>query len=150
MINYIKGDATQPEGSGKKIIVHICNNINAWGAGFVLAISRRWDAPQQAFHARKGQLRLGDVQFVPVENDIVVANMIAQEGIRYDYVAHRPPIRYGAVRVCLSKVQDFANACGATVHMPRIGAGLAGGDWNEIEKIIEETLFVDVYVYELK
>lgn len=38
----------------------------------------------------------------------------------------------------------------ASVHMPRIGCGLAGGKWNEIEKIIEKTLIknkIKVYDY---
>ena len=37
--------------------------------------------------------------------------------------------------------------------MPRIGCGLAGGDWNKVEKIINETLIdkgIEVYVYDLK
>jgi hypothetical protein len=38
------------------------------------------------------------------------------------------------------------------VHMPRIGCGLAGGQWEEIEPIIETTLGakgVAVTVYDL-
>ena len=38
--------------------------------------------------------------------------------------------------------------------MPRIGCGLAGGDWKTIEEIIYRTFIdiadVDVYVYDLK
>ncbi len=37
--------------------------------------------------------------------------------------------------------------------MPRIGCGLAGGKWEEIEKIIIRTLIhrqVDVYVYDFE
>jgi hypothetical protein len=38
----------------------------------------------------------------------------------------------------------------ATVHMPRIGSGLAGGDWNRIESIVNETLgFIEITVYDL-
>jgi hypothetical protein len=40
-IQYIAGDATAPIGDGNKIIAHVCNDIGAWGAGFVLAISKR-------------------------------------------------------------------------------------------------------------
>ena len=29
MINYLKGDATNPEISGNKIIAHICNDVEA-------------------------------------------------------------------------------------------------------------------------
>ena len=41
-IRYVTGDATRPEGEGPKIIVHICNDIGAWGRGFVLALSKRF------------------------------------------------------------------------------------------------------------
>lgn len=41
-IQYLKGDATNPQVEGNKIITHICNDIGGWGKGFVLAISKRW------------------------------------------------------------------------------------------------------------
>ena len=37
-----------------------------------------------------------------------------------------------------------------TVHMPKIGCGLAGGDWNRVENIIKNTFInsnIEVYVY---
>lgn len=40
MINYLKGDATNPEISGNKIIAHICNDVGGWGKGFVVAVSK--------------------------------------------------------------------------------------------------------------
>ena len=40
-IQFITGDATAPIGKGNRIIAHVCNDIGAWGAGFVLAISKR-------------------------------------------------------------------------------------------------------------
>ncbi|RKW18275.1 MAG: Appr-1-p processing protein, partial [Capnocytophaga sp.] len=44
-IKYIKADATFPQSEGNIIIPHICNDIGAWGKGFVLALSKRWKAP---------------------------------------------------------------------------------------------------------
>lgn len=35
VINYIRGDATQPAGDGNRIIVHVCNDIGAWGKGLL-------------------------------------------------------------------------------------------------------------------
>ena len=63
-----------------------------------------------------------------------------------------PPIRYDALRKCLELVGYVAEAEGATVHMPRIGAGLAGGDWKTIEQIVIDEICgrgVDVTVYDL-
>ena len=51
-----------------------------------------------------------------------------------------PPIRYEAVEKCLEKVSQKALEIEATVHMPRIGCGLAGGKWEHIEPIIFRTL----------
>ena len=149
-INYIKGDATRPVEDGNKIICHVCNDIGAWGAGFVLALSARWKEPEEAYREMSPEERmLGTVMLVPVEDDISVANMIAQRGIGFD-ANGLAPIRYGAVRACLAAVNDIAFRTGATLHMPRIGCGLAGGRWEDILKILEEVASVDVYVYDLK
>jgi hypothetical protein len=39
---------------------------------------------------------------------------------------------------------------GATLHGPRFGSGLSGGNWNTIEQIIKDTITVDITIYELK
>lgn len=147
-ITYVKGDATKPIGDGQKFIIHVCNDIGGWGAGFVLALSRRWSAPEERYRSMsENDMKLGNVQFVYVEEDIQVVNMIGQHltwtenGI--------PPIRYEAIRKCLKKVNKAAEIAHATVHCPRFGAGLSGGDWDKIEQIIKETITVDVTVYDL-
>ena len=92
---------------------------------------------------------LGRVQFVQVEPDLCIANIIGQEGLKAkDDV---PPVRYDAIRQGLARVADFANKHGASVHMPRIGCGLGGGRWAEVEKRITPTLTareIDTFVYD--
>lgn len=44
------------------------------------------------------------------------------------------------LRLCLRKVARFALKNRLSIQMPKIGSGLAGGDWREIEKIINEEL----------
>lgn len=147
------GDATAPIGVGSKIIVHCCNDIGAWGAGFVLAISRRWKEPEQQFRTLINP-QLGDVEFVAVKSHdaapLWVANLIGQHGVRN--TINGPPIRYDAIKAGLQKVCEFAKVQNASVHMPRMGAGLAGGDWEIIQKITEEELInkgISVTVYDL-
>lgn len=41
-LEYVTGDATHPHGEGRKMTIHVCNNVRAWGSGFVVAISKRW------------------------------------------------------------------------------------------------------------
>lgn len=155
-IHYIKGDATCPQGKGAKIIAHICNDRGGWGKGFVVAISKRWPEPEEAYrkwHQEQSQndFALGSVQFVQIDKYIWVANMVGQHGM----TAQRgtPPIRYEAVDECLEKVSEKAKELRASVHMPRIGCGLAGGKWEEIEPIIKRRLSemgVPVTVYDLQ
>lgn len=147
-IHYVVGDATNPQTEGDKIICHICNDIGAWGSGFALAISKRWKQPEIAYRNMKKR-PLGHVDFIRVTPDIIVANMVGQHDVKPDEKGN-PPIRYGAVRTALNTVNDMAYRTGSTIHMPRIGCGLAGGQWGEIEKILKEVMTVDVYVYDLK
>jgi len=156
MITYLQGDATQPIDSGDaiRVIAHICNDVGAWGSGFVLALSRRWDAPERAyrrwFKEQQG-FELGAIQFRHVESELSVCNMIAQHGCgATDGV---PPIRYEALALCLEHLGDLLCDIKASVHMPRIGCGLAGGTWGQVEPLIQEHLCskgVNVYVYDLE
>lgn len=173
MITYLKGDATYPElvtPEKNNLIVHIVNDIGGWGAGFVLALSKRWTTPEYHYRANWKMRNLGDIDIIQVQKNIAVVNLFGQHGIR----PSRPktagptifsldttnvkqssqvvqPVRYDAIRIGLRRLshrlrlrQDVA------VHMPKIGCGLAGGDWTIVSQIIEEELAgVKVYVYEL-
>lgn len=145
MITNIKGDVTYPVGDGIKIIAHVCNNKRAWGAGVVLSISDRWPQPEASYRSLLEYV-LGKVYLVKVEYDIYVANMIAQNGF---YKSGYIPLQYDALETCLKKLNAYASKVDAKIHMPKIGSGLGGGDWNRILKIIEDTALVDVTIYEL-
>ena len=77
-------------------------------------------------------------QFVQVAPDLWVANLVAQHGLKSG--REGPPIRYEAVAQCLQQVAERARELGASAHMPRIGCGLAGGEWSRIEPLLEEHL----------
>jgi len=141
-IIYLKGDATNPKAEGNKIIVHICNDIGGWGKGFVMAVSKRWKLPEQSYrnwYRSKENFSLGAVQFVQVETDIWVANLIGQHKVNKDERGNAP-IRYEAVLAGLDKIGVFAAENNATVHMPRIGCGLAGGTWDQIEPLLNSAI----------
>jgi O-acetyl-ADP-ribose deacetylase (regulator of RNase III) len=155
-ITYLKGDATSPQAKGNKIICHVCNDLGRWGKGFVMAISKRWTEPEEAYrkwHRERANndFELGTVQFVQVESYIWIANIVGQHGIKTG--SKGPPIRYESVEKSLSEVSQKATELDASVHMPRIGCGLAGGKWSEIESIIQQTLCenkVSVFVYDFE
>jgi O-acetyl-ADP-ribose deacetylase (regulator of RNase III) len=154
MIEYLYGDATKPErivpdSNNHKYIAHGCNNIQKWGKGFVLAISKRWKEPKREYLRWGGQL--GEIQIVNVEEDISVVNMITQHHIYSQNGV--PPIRYEAVDDCFATLtselkQKHPDGC-FSIHMPRIGCGLAKGTWRKIGPIVEKNLDgLEVYVYD--
>lgn len=153
-IKYTKGDATVPQAKGIKIIAHICNNLGGWGKGFVLAISKKWETPEIAYrkwHREQAtnDFELGNIQTVETEQFIYVCNMIAQQGMKIG--SNGVPIRYEALEKCLEKLAIEAKELNASIHMPRIGCGLAGGKWEIVEPIILETLSkkdIEVTVYD--
>ena len=144
-LTYVDGDATDPQGNGPKIIIHCCNDIGAWGAGFVLALSKKWDAPEKHYRTFSSY-KLGEVNFINVEEDLLVCNMIGQHGVGPDEDGD-PPIRYKAIMLALQQVNGMAKAIKATVHCPKFGSDLAGGDWNLIEALLKEIMEVPVTVY---
>ena len=55
------------------------------------------------------------------------------------------------MKTCLQKVKARAIQLNASVHMPRIGCGLAGGKWEQIEIIIKEVFEdtdIEIFVYD--
>lgn len=157
-ISYVLGDATRPPvGEARRIIAHVVNDRGGWGKGFVTALSERYPGPERWYRAwskgkdpESGSFTLGAVQLVPVLPDLAVANLLAQRG--YRSAANPVPLDYRALRTCLTKLARLAAADRATVHMPRIGCGLAGGDWTRVAGLIEDLLLsqdVSVTVYDL-
>lgn len=118
------------------------------------AVSKRWPEPEAAYRAwhrgRSGNdFGLGAVQVVRVKPDVWVADMVGQRGMRTG--SSGPPIRYEAVQRCLDALAGRALELGASVHMPRMGCGLAGGSWSRIEPLISDTPCardVEVCVYD--
>lgn len=151
MIEEIKGDASRPVSkSGNPIIIaHIVNNIGAWGRGFTASLSKRFIEIEGIF--RRKILRLGDVQYIRISENLTVANLCAQNKVRS---RDNPiPLVYSALDTCLSELHSYCLKLDKIpeIHMPRIGAGLAGGDWNIIRTMIEDhlnNLQVVIYNYD--
>jgi O-acetyl-ADP-ribose deacetylase (regulator of RNase III) len=165
LLKFITGDVTIPRGGGHRMVIHICNDIGGFGAGVALAIARRWPKVQEQYRLwhrngihERATFKLGEIQIVNLQTDLAVVNMIAQEDIvakKNDQGEWIPPIRYDAVDACLKKVAKAAAESKSTIAMPRIGCGLAGGSWDQIEPLIIENLInknlnVTVYDFEEK
>jgi hypothetical protein len=166
MIEYIEGDlfADVPRQDDDCVIIaHCCNNIGAWGAGFVVPLGKKYPTAKSSY-LELSQRILGQTQFIETFNSVFVANMIGQEGIGPKIDENNklvPPIRYEAIRSCMEQVAAFAKELKlrqmsflpnpkVRIVCPLFGAGLAGGDWNIIEKMIisiwdSEGINVNIY-----
>jgi len=159
-IIYVVGDATLPI-KLPAFIPHIVNDVGLWGNGFVVALSKRFGrgphTPEDMYRTwhkstmfYKSPFELGEIQSV-VLDEIIIVNMIAQHGIR-----GTKPLDLKALDICLEKLYIATGYCSDkmsknfTVHMPRIGCGLAGGVWEEIEPIILKYINTDTYVYDFE
>ena len=150
VLRYLKGDAATPL-EQNTLIIHIVNLQGVWGKGFVLSLSKNHPDLKKEYlkwSDDKDTFKPGEVQFIQIDEqaNIFVANMLAQEGIKRNSCDKNTYVNYKSLRTCLTKVARFALVNRLSIQMPKIGAGLAGGDWEKIENIINEEL---VY-YKLK
>ncbi|AYY72320.1 Appr-1-p processing protein [Listeria monocytogenes] len=124
---------------GKQYKIFVIKNLN-------------WEEPEKAYrkwYKDKNDFKLGEVQLIPVTDYISICNMIGQKGTKT--ASKGAPIRYEAVESCLEKLSEIAKEQQASIHMPRIGCGLAGGKWEIIEPIIRKTLIandIEVCIYD--
>ncbi len=154
-LDVLYGSALEPRGDGNKIVVHLVNDKtpNWGGGGFASAVRRHWPQVQEDFRDwaehQRSNLKLGSVRLCRVDDQLMVASVVAQHGYG---PSDKPRIRYTALRDGLRSVGKAAAVRGASIHMPRIGTGQAGGSWNIISDIIQETLVdegLGVAVYDL-
>lgn len=152
-IHYVNGDALKPRGSGPHIIAHVVNDKSlTWGGGFAKKAAIKLPEAQVDFRRwghKPGNQRLGMVHLFGTTEHLQIASMVAQQGFgRSD----TPRIRYPALQQCLGVVCAAAQAARASVHMPRIGCGQAGGKWEVVGELVERELVskgVSVTVYDL-
>jgi Zn-dependent peptidase ImmA (M78 family) len=150
---FVTGDATNPHGTGARIMAHVVNDATPnWGAGFGRVVQQKWPSVQHRFReswSRSSGKRLGEVFFSEVEEGFTICQMVSQRGYG---PSDRTRLRYAALRDCLVALRDRALAEGASVHMPRIGTGEAGGSWALIHALIDEVLCaagLSVTIYDL-
>lgn len=147
MIVYVQGDIFE---SDETVIAHGCNCSGGFASGFAKEVTRIYPAAREAylrkFAHEGGGWSLGDVQVVEVESSGFrrrIANCATQQ--RYGRPDQGPYVSYDAIRaVVRGLLKEFPQG----LAMPKIGAGLAGGNWDIIEQIINEEIGdVEVRVY---
>lgn len=147
----VSGDLIQLAKSGEfDLIAHGCNCFCTMGAGIAKGIRAAFPAAFDADLAtsRGDRAKLGSCTFAEVDlngTPLVVVNAYTQ----FDYRGSGPKVDYDAVRSCFRWIRQQHS--GKRIGLPKIGAGLAGGDWERIAGIVgEEMTGEDVTVVEYR
>lgn len=138
-IEYRKGNVVDAffEGEGDYLI-HGCNCQGVMGSGVAKEIKSRIPEAYRAYreicnnrNGLQGEQLLGTVVEVPLGyTNRYIINMFTQN----HYGTSQRHFNYGAFAMALSI--QFSFKYGKEIVMPKIGAGLGGGDWDIIEEII--------------
>jgi O-acetyl-ADP-ribose deacetylase (regulator of RNase III) len=151
MIKYVNGDLIKLAKDGYfDLIAHGCNCFNTMNSGIAKQIREEW--PQvylrdaETIKGDKNKLGTYTGHFVYRPQNLTafwVLNLYTQ----YTYGTNKVQVDYNAIRNCMVRIRQ--NFLCYRVGFPKIGCGLAGGDWSIIEKIMEEELFdMDVTIVE--
>ena len=146
MIKYITGDLfdyIKPN----IIIPHCCNSEVNWGRGFVLPLKAKypqaetdfvqWRLGYMAFSC--GTFDLGCTQFVVVEPNVVIANMVGQVFyVKNGSLRQHRPLYYNKLADCMERVSNYARMKELDILAPKFGSELAGGNWHFIVNLIED------------
>lgn len=136
----ISGDLIQLAKAGEfDLIVHGCNCFCTMGAGIAKAVKEFFPAAFQADEAteRGNRAKLGTCSYAEIAfrtSVLIVINAYTQ----FDWRGRGLKVEYVAVRSCMRWIKK--QYPGRTIGLPKIGAGLAGGDWSTIAAIIDEEL----------
>lgn len=139
---YVNGDLIKLANHGDfDIIIHGCNCFCTMGAGIAKAIKEEF--PSAYFEAdlktQKGLRNKLGTYSLSIERGLVIINAYTQ----YTYWDKNDMLDYSAVLSVFQKIKlDFdSSEVIPKIGIPKIGAGLAGGDWERIEELIESCNF---------
>lgn len=139
-MKVVQGDLIKMTLEGKfNVIIHGCNCFNAMDAGIAKQIKDIFpEAYKIDFSTEKGSTdKLGTISYITTarnESKIIIVNGYTQ----FNYEKNGILADYDAIRSVMKLVKKKFS--GKTIGYPKIGAGLAKGDWNIISRIIDEEL----------
>ena len=141
-LTTITGDLVGLAQAGRfDVIAHGCNCMCTMGAGIAKLIRRRFPAAYAAdLTTTKGdRAKLGTCTSATIDtgsHQLIVVNAYTQYGFSGD----GDQLRYDSLATCMAWIAQ--NHRTRRIGLPRIGAGLAGGDWERIHGILA-TAFAD-------
>jgi len=144
MVNYIDGDLIKLAKQGNfDVIAHGCNCKSTMGAGIAPQMAKAFGC-DKFWMERLGVsiTKLGNIDYQHViigEKELTVVNAYTQFNYGRNHAdGDAIPFSYEAFTLCMKKMNNIFK--GKHIGLPKIGAGLAGGDWSLIEKIINKEL----------
>lgn len=145
-LKVIKGDLLQLAKQNKfDLIIHGCNCFHAMSGGIARAIRTEWPEAAAAddLTPKGDETKLGTYSSVDIRGRILLESRFIDYRVKIinAYTQFHPgaDVNYDAIRDALRAIHnDFPPE--TSIGIPRIGAGIAGGDWQEIENIIVEEL----------
>ena len=144
MIEVIVGDALS---HSKGIIVHGCNCQGVMGSGIARSIREQFPKVYEEYvnHHQNYGLQLGDIQVIKVGDDKYIVNAMTQ----HLYGSNRRFANYEAIAECFESIESVRQTIDPKLPIvfPKIGAGLAKGDWKIIHRIIDATITVKKILY---
>lgn len=126
-------------GSYYDVFVHGCNCFCTMGKGIAPQVKARFPEAYKADQetVKGDRNKLGTYSSAWIKGcEIEIVNAYTQYDYRKTYDGTDVNVSYHAIREVFRKLNT--NFSGCKVAIPKIGAGLAGGDWKLIEKIIDE------------
>jgi len=139
-MNTISGDLLALALAGRfDVIVHGCNCHCQFGRGIAAAIQRQFPEAADADLAtpKSDRSKLGTISFARIIRP-TASFTIVNAYTQFDYHGPGILVDYSAIRAAFRTVG--AQFRGSRIAYPRIGAGLAKGDWETIAAIITEEL----------
>ena len=121
------------------VIAHGCNCFCTMGAGIAKGIAAQFPPALEADRqtAKGDRAKLGTCSFaetVTAHGKLTVVNAYTQ----FHYWGRGDKADYAAIRACMRWLAEHYSQ--SRIGLPKIGAGLAGGDWPRIEAIMDEEL----------
>jgi O-acetyl-ADP-ribose deacetylase (regulator of RNase III) len=130
-LDYVRGDIIKAK---EQVIAHGVNCKGAFGAGVARAIAKRWPGVKEEYKKHASPAALGTIQVVE-QGDKFIVNIFSQ--LTYGRTGRH--VDYEAIGKGFAELRDWMERAGIKeAAIPTIGAGLGGGDWSLIVKIIRE------------
>lgn len=163
-MKIIKGDLIALAREGHfDVITHGCNCFCTMGAGIAVPMKQafgcdKFKMEDEKYHGEINKLGTIDwmVHNLILQKPIKIGNLnllapdfggfpliVVNSYTQYHYGKNHPdgvykPVDYEAITLCMRKINHTFK--GKSIGLPKIGCGLAGGDWDIVQRILKREL----------